>query len=83
MTMWRMLIECWIPEPTNTHSEYIILLFHFNTGCTNAPQCYVIRTLPVLLSPEIAVSVSRRVSFRITDFDVRFPDRDDSFTSTC
>jgi hypothetical protein len=24
------------------------LLFHYNTGCTHAPQCYIIRTLPVL-----------------------------------
>jgi len=27
-----------------------LLLFHRNRGCTNAPQCYVIRTLPVLLN---------------------------------
>ena len=26
-----------------------ILLFHYNNGCTNAPQCYVILTLSVLL----------------------------------
>jgi len=26
MTMWRMLIACWIPEPTNAHSEYVILI---------------------------------------------------------
>jgi len=26
------------------------LLFHCNNGCTNVPQCYVIRTLPVLLN---------------------------------
>ena len=25
-----------------------MLLFHCNNGCTNAPQCYVIRILPVL-----------------------------------
>ena len=25
------------------------LLCQYNNGCTNAPQCYVIRTLPVLL----------------------------------
>ena len=25
-----------------------LLLFHYNNGCTNAPQCYVMRTLPVL-----------------------------------
>jgi hypothetical protein len=29
--------------------QYLLLLY-CNNGCTNAPQCYVIRTLPVLLS---------------------------------
>ena len=27
MTIWRMLIGCWIPKAKNTHSEYVILLF--------------------------------------------------------
>jgi len=27
---------------------YYLLLFHYNSGCTNAPQYYVIRTLAVL-----------------------------------
>ena len=27
MTIWRMRIACWIPKATNTHSEYVILLF--------------------------------------------------------
>jgi len=26
MTIWRMRIACWIPKPTNTLSEYIILI---------------------------------------------------------
>jgi hypothetical protein len=26
------------------------MLFHCNNGCTDAPQCYVIRTLPALLT---------------------------------
>ena len=26
MTTWRMRIACWVPKPTNTHSEYIILI---------------------------------------------------------
>ena len=25
MTIWRMLIACWIPKATDTHSEYVIL----------------------------------------------------------
>jgi hypothetical protein len=52
MTIWRMRIACWIPKATNTHSEYVILtlLFHHNNGCPNAPQCYVIRAVPVFLA---------------------------------
>ena len=33
---------------TNTYSEYVILPFYFNSGCINAPQYYLIRTLPLL-----------------------------------
>jgi hypothetical protein len=25
VTLWRMRIACWIPEATNTHSEYVTL----------------------------------------------------------
>jgi len=37
---------------THTHREYVILLSHYNNGYTNAPQCYVMCTLPVLLISE-------------------------------
>jgi len=50
MTTRRMRIVCWITKATNTQSEYVILNdFQCNNGSTNAPQSYVIRTLPVLL----------------------------------
>ena len=50
MTIWRMLIACWTPKATNTHSEYVILvLLRGNIGYMNPPRPYVIRTLPVLL----------------------------------
>jgi hypothetical protein len=26
LTVWRMRIACWIPEATNFHSEYVILI---------------------------------------------------------
>ena len=29
MTIWRMRIACWIPEATNTHSEYVTLIAFF------------------------------------------------------
>jgi hypothetical protein len=31
-----------------THTHTYSLLFHYNNGCPNAPQCYVMRTLPFL-----------------------------------
>jgi len=44
-----MRIACWIPKATNTHTEYVILIaVHCYNGCTNAPQHYVVRILPVL-----------------------------------
>jgi len=46
--MRRMRFVCWITKNTDARSEYVILLFHGNDGYANAPQCYVIRTLPVL-----------------------------------
>ena len=52
VTKWRMRIACWMPKAINTHSEYLILtvfFFHCNVSCSNAPHCYVIRTLPALL----------------------------------
>jgi len=47
ITIWRMSIAFWIPKATVTHSD--VLIFRYNNGCTNTPQCYVIFTLPVLL----------------------------------
>ena len=47
MTIWRMRVAYWVPKATNTHSECVLLLFHGNSGCTDAPPCYV--TFSVLL----------------------------------
>jgi hypothetical protein len=37
----RMRISRCIPKATDTHTEYVILLFHGNNGYAKAPQCYV------------------------------------------
>jgi len=43
-------VAYWISKAKNRQSEYVIFIdFHCNNDCTNAPQCYVIRMLPVLL----------------------------------
>ena len=34
------------------------MLFHSNSGCMKAPQCYVIRTLTVLLCSRVAINCS-------------------------
>jgi len=57
VTIWRMPVAYWITKATNTHSQYVILIAIFplqkKNGYTNAPNCYVIRILPVfiLLNP--------------------------------
>jgi len=47
MGIWRTHIASWIPEATNTQSEYVILnsFFFCNHGYTKVPQCYVIYTV--------------------------------------
>jgi hypothetical protein len=48
--MWLMRIAFWLPKSTNKHSEYVIVsLFHCTNDCTNVPQCYIKRTVRVLL----------------------------------
>jgi len=45
----RVRFECRIIKATDTHSECVTHKpFHLNSDCTNAPQLYVIRSLPVL-----------------------------------
>ena len=41
----RMRFACWITQAKNKH----VLIFHGNNGYANAPQCYVIRILPLLI----------------------------------
>jgi len=50
MTIWGMRIARWIPEATNTHSEYVTLIvLHCDNGCKKAPQNYVIPALSLYL----------------------------------
>ena len=49
ITTWHMRIASWIPKTINANSEYAILIvFYVSNGPTTAPQCYVIRILPML-----------------------------------
>jgi hypothetical protein len=59
ITKWLMRIACWITKAANTHPEHVILLlFHCNNGCKNAPESYVILTLTVLLTLETGSSMN-------------------------
>ena len=61
MTIWRMRIACWIPEVTNTHSQYVILIA-FPLQQWLQKRASILRhtcsTLPVLL--ELLPFVSAR-----------------------
>ena len=50
MTIRHLRAACWIPKATNKYAQilYYSLFLHSDNGCTNASQCYVTRTLPVL-----------------------------------
>jgi hypothetical protein len=55
---------------THTHDMQHLLLFHYNNGCTNAPQCYVICTSPAWLlypSSGMAQPASRPTSGSAVD----------------
>jgi hypothetical protein len=59
MIIWPMLIARWIPKATNrVRICNTYCFFHHNNGCKNPLQCYVIRTLPVLLQIEFVIYVS-------------------------
>ena len=47
------LRDGYVSLKTHTQNMQYLLLCHCNNGCTNVPQCYVIRILPVLLSLNI------------------------------
>jgi len=48
-----------------TEVVYYLFLFHCNNGCTNALQCYVIRTLPVLSLPCLSTLQTLMYSYLI------------------
>jgi len=54
ITIWRMRITCWIPKATDTHSEYVKIILYSNNGYTNAPEWYVLYTMPILFSLKMA-----------------------------
>ena len=54
MIIWPMLIACWVPKATNTHSQYVILIaLPLHVGCTKAPQCYIARTVSVFICTQV------------------------------
>jgi hypothetical protein len=60
-TIWRIRTACWKTKATNIHSECVIFIFHYNKGCTNAPVCYVIRTVYVLHIFSVHFSVTATI----------------------
>jgi hypothetical protein len=54
ITIWRMSIACWIPIAADTLSEYVSIILYTNNGCPNAPEWYVLHTLPISFSLKMA-----------------------------
>ena len=49
MTIWRMLIAGWIPNSTNEHSEYVILIaFPLQHWSNESPAVFFIRVHVIL-----------------------------------
>ena len=64
MTIRRKRFACRVPKVTNTPSQYVNLHFHCNNGCMNGPQCYILRTLPVLLELYPSLTHIYNIAFR-------------------
>ena len=45
MTIWCMRIACWVPEATNIHSDYVILITLSQQQRLHASACLVIKKL--------------------------------------
>ena len=48
-TLYSIFLYCWQWRVTKQYTQNELLRFHCNSGCVNAPQCYIIRTLSVVL----------------------------------
>ena len=66
MITWSMIIAYLLTKAKKTQLEYVISFFHYNNGCTNAPQYYVIRTLSVLFTVCPVYSLSCLLSVLFT-----------------
>jgi len=72
MTIRCTRFACCTTKATDIHAEYVILLiYHCNNGCTNAPHCYVIRTLLVLLILKIfPINNRRKLAILMTNSNI-------------
>ena len=56
MTIWGMRIACWVPEATNTQSEYVMLLvFPLQQWLHDCASVFRYSTFPVFLTSIIDV----------------------------
>jgi len=71
MTVWCMLLTCWINKAEDTHSEYVIrFAFPLQQRFYESPQCYLIRILPVFFF-HIRVGGSRNDNIRCSSISSR------------
>ena len=56
---------CWLPKAKDTHSEYLILFASQQQWLRNAPHCYFIRTLPVVIETDCICRAVRGASLSV------------------
>ena len=61
IAIWRVLVLCWISKATNYS--------HCNNGRTNAPQCYVIRTLTILYILVFLTTLSVAELYSVAEYE--------------
>jgi hypothetical protein len=80
MTIWRMLISCWIPKATNIHTHPGCVLWHCNNGLWT--RLYV--TLHVrCLSRHIPVTISKKMHTQCYKLQSSVQVTKPSITSRC
>jgi hypothetical protein len=71
-TKKRVRFACWITEAGDTHSEYVIFLFHGKCGHVNAPQYFVIRLMSAWLISVMSCCLANRFQLLVAKFYIHF-----------
>jgi len=75
MTIWDTSHAGYLILQTHTQNMQYLWLFHYNNGCTNVPQCYVMRTLSVLFKcTRVGTLIMATIYLQLIKIDTCFED---------